>query len=311
MTRISRGPMTLAAIGLAGVLTLSACGSSGSTKSANPLNAGGGSKSGTVTVGSANFPEDVLLAEIYSQALEAKGIKVKQQFNIGSRETYYPLVKSGTITVFPEYNGALLSYLDPKATQDSTDSVDTALQQKLPSSLEVLQPATAQDKDALAVTQTLASTHKLTSIADLKPIGSTLTLGGASEFQTRQQGLLGVKSEYGVDFKAFKALDEDGPLTRAALQHDNIQVGEVFTTDPYIQTMHFTVLSDPKDLFGAQNVIPLINKSGLTSTGIDALNAVSAKLDTTTLLTLNKETTLDKQDPDKVAANWLKSVGLA
>jgi osmoprotectant transport system substrate-binding protein len=310
MTRINRGTTALAVIGLAGVLTLSACGG-GSGKSSNPLNAGGGNKNGTVTVGSANFTEDVLLAEIYSQALEAKGVKVKQQFNIGSRETYYPLIKSGTITIFPEYNGALLSYLNPKATANSTDDVDNALKAALPSSLEVLNPAAAQDKDSLVVTQATASKDKLSTISDLKPYASSFVIGGPSEFQTRQQGLLGLKSLYGLTFKSFKALDEDGPITHSALQHGNVQVADLFTTDPDIQVDHFVVLSDPKNVFGAQNVIPLVNKAGLTSTEINALNAVSAKLDTNTLLTLNKETTVDKQDPDTVAANWLKSVGLS
>src|SRR5215472_15375072 len=150
------------AVGLAAAagLALSACGSSGG--SSNPLS-GGASKS--VVVGSANFPEDELLATIYSQDLQAHGIKVTEKFNIGAREVYYPEIKKGAVTIIPEYNG------------------------KLPSTLAILNSSSAQDADSVTVTQAFATKHHLRSIADLKPIAHTMTFGAPPEFKTRADGI--------------------------------------------------------------------------------------------------------------------------
>ena len=137
-----------------------------------------------------------------------------------------------------------------------------------------------------------------------------LTIGASPEFQTRQQGLVGLKSVYGVEFKSFKALDAGGQLTLAALKKNTVQAADIFTTDPNITKEKFVVLQDPKNLFGFENVQPLVYKSGLSSAGVSALNAVSAKLDTKTLLDLDSQVQFENKDPLDVAKAWLKSVGL-
>ena len=137
----------------AAVLTASAlagCGSSSSGSGTNPLAAPPAS-SGTVTVGSDNFAESILLADIYGQAIAAKGIKVSYKLDIGSREVTYGLAKSGSLTLKPEYDGALLAYLNAKAPQTSASQVDSAISAALPSNLEVLPPSTAQDNDTLTL----------------------------------------------------------------------------------------------------------------------------------------------------------------
>jgi glycine betaine/choline ABC-type transport system substrate-binding protein len=134
----------------------------------NGLDASGSSAKGTsLTVGSANFPENVILAEIYAQALTAQGATVKTKLNIGSREKYYPALKSGSLDVFPEYTGTILTYLDKGATATSPDDVYTALTKALPSNLIALDKAEAQDSDAVVVTKKTADKYKLTTIADL------------------------------------------------------------------------------------------------------------------------------------------------
>jgi osmoprotectant transport system substrate-binding protein len=304
MTRILRG----IAIGLAALLALTACG--GSKKKDDPLSGGGGG-AGTVTVGSANFPESQLLAELYAQALEAKGVKVTKKLNIGSREAYYPQLQSGGLTVFPEYNGALLAYLDKNTKANTTETVNAELAQKLPSSLKLLDSSKAEDKDSVSVTQATAQKYNLKTLADLAPVGKNLVLGGPPEFKTRLQGALGLKSVYGADFKQFKSLDTAGPITVAALKKGDVQAANLFTTDPSILANNFVVLEDPKNLFGAQNVTPVVNATALNDTVKNALNAVSAKLDTQTLLDLDKKVISDKDDADQVAGDWLKSAGLA
>jgi osmoprotectant transport system substrate-binding protein len=293
MVRAIRG----AAVALLALVLLPACGSgSGSSK--------------TVVVGSANYPENVLLAEVYAQALEAKDIKVERKLNIGARELIYKQISSGGLSVLPEYNGALLAYLDKTNEATSTADVNSALKAKLPSSLEVLDSAQAQDKDSLNVTKATADKDNLKSIDDLKSSAGNLVLGGPPEFKTRRQGVVGLKDVYGLEFKSFRSLDTAGPVTVAALQKGDIQVANLFTTDPAIAVNGFVVLDDPKNLFSSQNVTPLVYKSALDDTGRGALNAVSAKLDTPTLTQLMRKVAVDKQDPEKVAKGWLKSAGL-
>ncbi|WP_225830575.1 ABC transporter substrate-binding protein [Streptomyces sp. NK08204] len=281
---------------------------------ATALLAGCSQKSdGGVVVGSNNFTESILLADIYGEALKAQGIKVTYKPNIGSRETTYGLLKNGSVSVLPEYNGALLAYLDPKAAPTSVEATTAAIKARLDAKLSVLEPSPAQDKDSVTVNADTAQKYHLTatsSIADLKGVAKDLVIGASPEFQTRQQGLKGLKSVYGLDFKSFKALDAGGPLTEAALTKNAVQVADIFTTDPTIAKERFVVLRDPKNLFGFENVQPLVHKGDLPKKGVDALNAVSAKLDTATLLRLDTQVQSQHKDPLDVAKAWLTSAGL-
>jgi osmoprotectant transport system substrate-binding protein len=292
---------------------LTGCGSSDGSGKSDPLT-GDSAKSGTVVVGSNNFPESILLADIYGEALKSKGVKVSYKLNIGSRETTYGLIKNGTISVLPEYNGALLAYLNAKAAPTTVEETSKAITAELDAKLTLLKPSAAQDKDAVAVNEATAKKYNLTAtstIADLAAVAKDLVIGGSPEFQTRQQGLKGLKSVYGLDFKSFKALDAGGPLTVAALKGNNIQAADIFTTDPGISKNKFVVLQDPKNLFGFENVTPLAYKSALSSAGVSVLNDVSAKLDTEALVKLNSQVQDDNKDPLDVAKAWLASAGLS
>ncbi|GAB2863155.1 ABC transporter substrate-binding protein [Actinoallomurus bryophytorum] len=294
-------------------LALSACGGGGDKKdSGNPLDqkpAGGG---GSVVVGSANFPESQLLGEVYAQALEAKGVKVTRKFNIGSREVYYDQVKSGAITVMPEYNGALLTTsVDKESKAVTTADVNAALKAKLPSTLAILDSSQAEDKDSVTVNPQTAQKYNLKSIADLKPVAGQLTIGAASEFKTRQQGLIGLQSTYGLKFKKFQSFDANAQTTLVKLLKNNtIQAANLFTTDPSISASKFVVLTDPQNVFSAENVTPLIYKSGVDANAQATLNAVSAKLTTQDLLAMMTKLVTDKDDPNTVAKGWLSQAGL-
>jgi osmoprotectant transport system substrate-binding protein len=299
------------AVALTAAAALLAGCSSGDT-SDDPL-AGEKAEAGTVVVGSNNFAESTLLADIYGEALRAKGIKVTYKHNIGSRETTYGLMKNGSITVLPEYNGSLLAYLHPEAEQKSAQDVNTAVKAKLDKSLTLLESSPAEDKDSVALNARTAKKYGLTAastLADLKEAAPDLVIGGSPEFQTRRQGLKGLKDVYGLEFKSFKALDAGGPLTQEALTRDTVQAADIFTTDPTIVKEKFVVLKDPENLFGFANVTPLVNKEGLSQEGVDALNAVSAALDTEALLDLDAQVQLEKKDPLDVAKAWLRSAGL-
>jgi osmoprotectant transport system substrate-binding protein len=288
----------------------SASTSASASSGSNPLSGGGAS--GSVVVGSANFPESELLAEIYAIGLQDKGVKATTKLNIGDREAYYPQVVKGAITIFPEYNGELLSIeVDKTSTAKTTAAVDAALTAKLPSSLEILNPAPAQDSDSVTVTAATAAKDHLKTIADLKPFAASWSFSAPSEFKTRPDGLPGLKANYGIVFKAFDPLDESGPLTLAALTSGKVQAADVFTTTPQIITDHLVTLSDPKFNFAAQNVIPLVYKADATSTITDTLNAISAKLTTSALLQMDNAVITDKQNYDTVATAFLKTIGIS
>jgi osmoprotectant transport system substrate-binding protein len=294
----------LAALGLAVALasTVAACSSS-----SNPV---APAKATSVVVGSANFPEDEVLAEIYSLALQHIGVKVTDKFNIGARALYYPEVVKGAVTIMPEYNGALLTTsVDPSSTAASTAQVDAALAAKLPSSVEVLNPSAAQDKDSVTVTQAFAAQHHLTSIGDLKSIAKTMVFGGPPEFQTRVEGLVGLKQRYGLTFKGYLVTDLSGPISLADLKSGKIQASDIFTTTPQILTDKLVSLADPQNLFAAQNVLPFVYKKGVNAKIIAELNAVSAKLTTAALIQMNQQLSAG-QSYSTVATNWLTSAGL-
>jgi osmoprotectant transport system substrate-binding protein len=295
----------IAAVGAATMLLTAGCAGGNPTST----DTGGKAPANTIVVGSANFPENELLADIYAEALKSKGVKVSTNLNIGSREAYMPAMLDGSIDLIPEYSGVLLQYFNQNATQTSSDAVYAALQKALPSKLTVLNQSAAQDKDAVVVTQQTAAKYHLKSIADLRPVAQHMTFGGPPEFKTRPDGIPGLKKHYGVTFGSYKVLDTGGPLTVAALKNGQVDAADLFTTDPNIPENHFVVLADPKNNFAAQNVLPLINKAKATNTVKSTLNAISAKLNTATLTSLLKRDYATK-NPTAVARQWLKSVGL-
>ncbi|MGC3994181.1 MAG: ABC transporter substrate-binding protein [Propionicimonas sp.] len=297
---------------VAAALTLAACSSGNPLASPSTAASTSGSAAAvSVVVGSANFPENELLAQIYAQALKAKGVEVSTKLNIGSRETYVPALKNGEINLLPEYTGAFAKYLNPDADTSTTEAALASLKAALPDTLTVLDPAPAQDNDSITVTRATATQYSLTTIEDLVPVAGQLVLGGPPEWKTRSYGVPGLQKTYGLEFKSFKALDTAGPLTVQALKNGQVQAANLFTTDPAIKANDFVTLTDTKSFFGSQNVIPVITKSLATPEVTAALNAVSAKLDTDTLATLVSKVVTDKEDADQVAADWLTSVGLA
>jgi osmoprotectant transport system substrate-binding protein len=299
----------LAALSVTSVLALSGCGGGGG----DPLSGGGdnkGSSGSSIIVGSADFTESQLIASIYSQALQANGVSVKEQFNIGSREVYIQALKDGSIDLVPEYTGALLSYLDPKSTAATTEAVTGELKSKLPPGVSMLTASPAEDKDVVAVTKATADKYKLKTISDLAPVAGELVLGGPPEWKTRQQGVVGLRDVYGLNFKDFVSLDAGGTLTMTALTNGQIQAGDLFSTDPGLVTNNLVALEDNKNLFAAENVVPLIKSGKQNDTVTKALNDVSAKLTTEDLIKMNAEAATGTNLSD-IAKKWLASAGIS
>ena len=291
-------------------LALAACGANNNPTA--PAGGGGGSTAsaagGSITVGSADFSESQVLGEIYAGAIKAKGITVTTKPNIGSRDVYIKALQDGSIDIVPEYTGSLLTFLKGTAPSQDPDAVYTALKSTLPPTLVVLDKSTAQDKNSIVVTKDTQSKYSLKSIADLTAHQADITVAAPPEFQTRQQGLVGLKSEYG--FTPANFLPLKGAAVVNALTNGQAQAANIFSTDPSISANGFVTLEDPKLLFGSDNVVPLMRKDKVNDTITAALNAVSAKIDTATLTDLVKQVDVDKKDASAVAKDFLSKNGL-
>ena len=291
-------------------LALAACGANNNPTA--PAGGGGGSTAsaagGSITVGSADFSESQVLGEIYAGAIKAKGITVTTKPNIGSRDVYIKALQDGSIDIVPEYTGSLLTFLKGTAPSQDPDAVYTALKSTLPPTLVVLDKSTAQDKNSIVVTKDTQSKYSLKSIADLTAHQADITVAAPPEFQTRQQGLVGLKSEYG--FAPANFLPLKGAAIVNALTNGQAQAANIFSTDPSISANGFVTLEDPKLLFGSDNVVPLMRKDKVNDTITAALNAVSAKIDTATLTDLVKQVDVDKKDASAVAKDFLSKNGL-
>lgn len=306
----------LIALSLTALLTLAGCGGGGDPLDADAGDTGGEGAAtapapggeeggGEIVVGSANFPENELLAEIYAAALSDAGVEVSTTLNIGSRETYMAGLEDGSIDLIPEYTGGLATYLNPEITVTSSEEVLAEAKEHLPESLQLLEISQAQDKDALVVTSETADELGLTSIEDLEGKAGELVLGGPPEFETRPNGVQGLKEVYGLEFKQFRSLAAGSNLTVQALINGQVDAANIFTTDPAIEENDLVVLEDPQSLFAAQNVVPLITTDAVTPTVEETLNAVSAALTTENLTQMMVKVVSEGQDPADVAREFV------
>ena len=292
---------------LAAVATLvfvaAACGSTGGGGNPSPAS------KGTLTVAGFNFPESSILAEIYGQALAHDGYTINYKLLLGTREVVAPALESGQIDVYPGYAATDLEFYNKGAGEANGDA--TATTTKLnshlaPLGLVALDPSAAVDQNAFAVTKATQTKYSLTKLSDLAPIGSQLTLGAGPECPTRPFCQPGLKNTYGITFKAFKPLDTDGPLTRAAFKNGSIDVGLVFSSDGDLNSLGLVVLQDDKHLENADNVVPILRQAAASDEVKKVLNAIDAKLTTADLVTLNSQVSIQHQDADAVATAWLQ-----
>ncbi|MGC5170737.1 ABC transporter substrate-binding protein [Micromonospora sp. DT81.3] len=298
MFTAKKSKLALGAAALAGfALVASGCASADPLATDTSAPEGGGD---TIVVGSQAYYSNEIIAEIYAQALENADFDVERRFNIGQRDAYIPSLESGEVTLFPEYTGNLLQWYDEDTEARTSEDVYAALADALPEGLTVLDQATASDQDSYTVTAAFAEANGLTTIADLADVGEPLTLGGPPELEERPYGPTGLKETYGVDV-AFSAT---GDTTVEDLLAGTIQVANVYTADPRIQTDDLVVLEDPEGLILASNVVPLVN-ADVADEIADIINAVSAALTPEALVSLNVQSTVDQLSPEEIATKWL------
>ncbi len=266
-----------------------------------------------MTIGDKNFAEENILGALYAQALEAKGYKVNLKDNVGSSEIIFKELTSGQLDMYPEYTGALLSAVAEQTKEPASAEAAYREAQAFvePKGFTLLNKTPFYDSNALITLPAYASENHLSSIADLKPLGKKVKLGGAPEFTTRFEGSIGLKKEYGV-VPTFVPVSIE--LSYKAIEGGQVNVQSVFSTDGQLLGGKFKVLSDPKHVFGFQNVAPVVNKKVLAAEGpafAETLNRVSALLTIPAIQQMNKAVSIDKQSASSVAAQFLKANGLA
>jgi osmoprotectant transport system substrate-binding protein len=281
---------------------------------------GGQPGHGSLIIGSASFSENETLAAIYAAGLKDCGFGTSTK-TFASREVYYPALKKGDIQVVPEYAATLTDFINDaknganapsKASGDITTTM-SALSAELPSSLAVLQPATATDKNSFAVTKAFATAHHITTMSQLGAYSKShpLTLAGPPECPTRPFCEPGLKTTYGFKIKGFKQTDEGGPLTIKAITSGKADVGLVFTSDPTIASHGLVVLTDDKNLQASDNIVPVVANDLSSGTAASVLNAIDAKLDQNTLVQINKAVEIDRAPVSQVATQVLTQEGLS
>lgn len=289
-------------------LVTTSCGSTGGPSSS-------ASPKGTVTIASFNFSESIILAHIYGGALKNKGYTVVYRDKLGNREIVEPALENGQIDLYAGYAATDLTFVEKKqnvALDAGTDA--QANVQKLntllnPKGVKALDPSPAVDQNAFAVTKAEADANHLVKLSDVSSVASGWTLGGPPECPQRPFCQQGLTSVYGLNFKAFKALDAGGPLTYAAFKSGAINIGLVFSSDGAIAANNLVVLQDDKHLQQADNIVPLIRSTVANSEVTALLNSIDAKLNTPDLTAMNKSADVDKQDPADVATTWVQGHG--
>ncbi|GAB3622394.1 ABC transporter substrate-binding protein [Mariniluteicoccus endophyticus] len=294
----------------ASTLPLAACGL-GKDPMANQTSAPKpGEANGRLVLGSANFTESMVLAELYAGALAAKGLGPEVKHGIGSREVYIKALKDGSISVIPEYGGNLLQYLAPDDPAITEPEIEKSLAAHVAPDLAVLAASPAADQDVYCVTRPYADAHGLTSLADLKKVAAEAVLGGPAELKDRPYGPPGLEGIYGAKFKEFKTYDSLAVKVKD-LVDDKVQVATFFTTDAAISDNWLVQLADPQQMILPQQVIPLVRADvKANAQAVAAIEAVQKALTTPDLTALNKLVDSEHQTPKQAATEWLKAKGL-
>lgn len=294
----------LTAVLVASLFVLAGCGG-------NPLAGRADSDPDVIAIGSGNFTESQLLAQVYALALTDAGVRVEEPQAIGSREAYFPALQDGSVDLIPDYTGAVLTYLDESATAVEPDAVYRDLERVLPPGLTLGTMSPAENKDSVVVTRQTAQRLSLRTIADLAPHCGKLTFGGGPEFRTRPDGIAGLAATYGCGFGQYRTLDSGGVLTVAALAGDDVQAANLFTTEPAVEQNDFVVLGDPKENFAAQNVVPVLAERKASPQVRAVLDRIAGALSTQELLAMNAEAAgPDKPALRTVAERWLERQGI-
>ncbi len=312
-----RTPMKLAISLVALVAMVAAACSSGSSSDDQASSTGSSVPSGPqIVIGSQDFGESAILAQIYGQALADAGFSVRQQAIGGFRDLQMGAFQSGEINFAPEYVASMLEYLNGPDVSQATSDVDETMalldSELEPLGLVALEPASGVNTNAFVITKETSETLGITTLDDLATKGADLRLGGPADCPTNPFCTTGLQAVYGVDLsERFTPLDTG--VIPTALASGEIDVAVLFSTDGRIVEEGWVLLEDTKALLAADNIVPVVTVELVEAYGdamTSVVNAVSSKLTTEALTQLNKQYDIDKQDASDIASGWLSANGL-
>ena len=264
-----------------------------------------------VRVGSKNFTEQFILAELYAQALEAAGIKVERKINLGGTLIAYKALEEGQIDFYPEYTGTMLlavlklpTMSDRKAVYDKVKAAYAA------KGLTLLNEAPVNNTYNMVVRPETAAQYHLETLSDLAKVADQLKLGAGPEFRDREDGLPGLKAKYGIVFK--EDVQMAIGLRYQAIAGKQIDVVNGYSTDGMISALKLKRLKDDKNLWPPYYVVPVVRNEALTANPkmADVLNRVSATLDESVMAEMNYKVDGEKMEPRDVAHDFLKAKGI-
>jgi osmoprotectant transport system substrate-binding protein len=276
---------------------------------AAPAAVGGQSatKATPIIVGTKNFPEQYVLGQLYKQALEAQGFSVKYKENIASTELIDAALRSGKVTLYPEYTGIMLSVTFKRKSLPKTAGKTYALAKRLygKRGQTLLAQTPFQDVDVIAVTRATAKKYGLKTLGDLRKVPN-LSIAAFPEWESRWRGQIGTR--YGVKGFEFKPIA--GVSAYQLLDQKNVLAADVFTTDPQLLSKKYVQLRDPQNMFGFQHVAPVVSKKLVSEYGAkftSTINKVTRLLTVKAIAAMNRAVGIDKKNPEDVAAAFLKA----
>ena len=273
---------------------------------------GGGA---TIKIGSDGFDEARVVAEIYAQALEAKGFTVDRTgIGSGARAVTAAAIESGQIDLKPEYLGGGLAHYGGTPGRSSDENKRLLQEALTPKGITVLDYTPGQDNNAFVVRKETADQFKLARMSDVAPVQNELKWALATDCPTNPLCAKVLKDEYGLEPTNVTLLGAcSGPMAEALL-NKTVDVAELCSTSPEITTNGWVVLADDKQTQPAENIAPIVRNDLLAKVDQaklkETLNAVSAKIDTATLAQLYYDVAVGHKDLKDVASAWLGKVGL-
>ena len=310
---------TLAAVALAPMLVLAACGGNTETLEGDSETEGGGNGQQVVIAGQ-NYTEMQIMSEMYAALLEDAGYTTQIK-GVDTRDLYAPSLTDGDVHVVADYASSMTEYLnkdvngadaEPVASPDIETTIDQLNELGAERNIAALEPAEAEDANAFAVTRQFSEENEVTTLSDLGELGEPVALAAAPDCPERADCKLGLEKVYGIEISDFEPLGFGSPQTKDALKSGEIQLGQVGTSDGSLEQLGLVVLEDDQDWQNAENLVPVVNADFLADNPeiANVLNHLSEVLTTEDLMTLNAKVDVERERPEDVAADYLKDKGV-
>jgi osmoprotectant transport system permease protein len=265
-----------------------------------------------VVVASKPFSESFLLAEMFAQLLEARGLRVDRRPGLGATEIAFVALRTGAIDVYAEYTGTgLLAILGEPPTGDARavyGRVSTEFRRRW--SVRWLPPLGFENTYAIAVRRVTADSLGLRTLTDLARVGNLLVAGFTPDFIGRPDGLAGLRDAYGLEFRDVRSLLQ--AVKYEALAAGRVDVIDGYSTDGFIARYDMVVLEDDRSFFPPYEAAALVGKrvADTRPDVIAALSELSGRLDDSLMRRLNQRAEVAGDEIDAVAADALRELGL-